>query len=374
MDPFVALRHELHRHPELSGREAGTARRIVEHFRPLSPDRMIEGLGGHGVAVVFAGIEPGTTVHLRCELDALPIRESNRFAHRSTVDGVAHLCGHDGHMAILAAVGAELSRRRPQRGRAVFLYQPAEENGAGAAAVLADPRFREIAPDLSFAFHNLPGFPLGTLLLREGTFSCASRGMRVRLRGRTAHAAEPETGLSPQRTMTAIMAALEALPTRVGTGSAQTFVTIVGARLGASDGFGVTPGDAEVRATLRGETDAALDRLVGEAESAARGIAAEHGLGLDIECADDFRAVVNALRAVEIVRRAAGDTPIRTMEQPFRWSEDFGRFSAVAETALVGIGAGEEAADLHHETYDFPDALIPPGAALGVAIVRECLG
>ncbi len=373
MNAIVALRRDLHRHPELSGAETETAGRIIEFFRAQKPDRVIDGLGGHGVAVVFAGPEPGPTVHLRCELDALPIQETNRFAHRSTVEGVSHACGHDGHMAILAAVGAALSTRRPRRGRVVLLYQPAEENGAGAAAVLADRRFPEIEPDLSFALHNLPGYALGALLIREGTFCCASRGMRVRLRGATAHAAQPETGVSPRLALSALLVALGDLPASLGGKGERAFATVVGGRLGADDGFGISPGEAEIRATLRSETDGTMDRIVAHAEALVRRTAAAHGLEFEIEYADDFRATVNAARAVGIVRRAAGTAPVTVVEAPFRWSEDFGRFSATTDVALFGMGAGEATPGLHHEAYDFPDALIPPGADCYLGIVRECL-
>ena len=132
----VELRHELHRNPELSGRERETARRIADFFAPLGPERALEGLGGTGLAFVFEGADAGPTVLLRADLDALPIREANDFGHRSQVDGVSHKCGHDGHMAILAESGRRLARRRPARGRVVLLFQPSEETGAGAAAAM----------------------------------------------------------------------------------------------------------------------------------------------------------------------------------------------------------------------------------------------
>ncbi|MCZ6762346.1 MAG: M20/M25/M40 family metallo-hydrolase, partial [Gammaproteobacteria bacterium] len=130
----VNLRREIHRNPERSGCETGTAQRLLRFFEPLRPDRVIEGLGGTGIAFVFSGTQAGPTILLRSELDALPIHEVNEFDHRSLHDGTSHKCGHDGHMAILAAVGEKLSKKRPARGRVVLLYQPAEETGQGAAA------------------------------------------------------------------------------------------------------------------------------------------------------------------------------------------------------------------------------------------------
>ncbi len=202
-------RRALHSAPELSGQEEATAREVRRFLEPTTrPDRIVTGLGGHGLALVYDGAEPGPTVLIRAELDALPIKEVSTFAHRSTRPGCAHLCGHDGHMAILAGVARGLAAQRPKRGRAVLLFQPAEEDGSGAEAVVADPKFAQIAPDFCFALHNMPGQPLGHAALKTGPVACASRGMRITLSGRTAHASTPGQGLSPMPALAALMPAL----------------------------------------------------------------------------------------------------------------------------------------------------------------------
>lgn len=188
MVDLIGFRHELHRFPEISGEEAETARRVAAFLAPMRPDKVLTGLGGHGVAAVFAGEGQGPTLLFRSEIDALPILELTDVPYKSEISGKGHLCGHDGHSTILAALGRGLSRERPKRGRVVLMFQPAEENGAGAAAVIADPRFAEIRPDLSFSLHNMPGMPLGHAALMAGVVNCASRGMRIALTGRTAHA------------------------------------------------------------------------------------------------------------------------------------------------------------------------------------------
>jgi amidohydrolase len=373
MNPVVQLRHELHQNPELSGCEKETAGRIARFFEPLQPDVTLCGLGGHGIAFVFSGTAPGPTVLLRCELDALPIQEINDFDICSVVDGVSHKCGHDGHMAILASVGCALSRNRPEKGRAVLLYQPAEENGRGAEAVICDPRFEEIKPDYVFALHNLPGFPLGQILVRDGTFSCASRGVVISLRGSIAHAAQPETGHSPTNAMCRTIEMLEQLRSSISIGNELAFATVVGARLGAADSFGTTPGDAEIRATLRSEADHTMNQLVERTEELMMHLASSERLQCDIEYLDDFNATVNTNSAVNAVRRAAGDAKVQAIDKPFRWSEDFGRFTRIAEGALFGIGAGLDLPDLHDPAYDFPDDVIPLGAAVLEELVREYL-
>lgn len=269
LDPVIRLRHQLHRRPELSGEESETAKTVAGFFRPLAPDAIIENVGGSGLAIVFAGTQDGPTVLFRCELDALPIRELNDFEHRSVVTGVSHKCGHDGHMAILAAAGIELASRRPVRGKVVLLFQPAEETGAGAAAVIRDPAFVPINPDFSFALHNLPGFPLGTLVLRDGAMTCASQGMTITLTGSTAHAAQPETGNSPAQAMCQIIEKLSALPTGIVPAGETAFVTVVGSKLGER-AFGTAPGYAEIWATLRSETDGTMSGIVEFAQESPR--------------------------------------------------------------------------------------------------------
>lgn len=371
-DAIVRLRHDLHRHPEVSEAEYETARRIREFFAPLQPDETVEALGGHGLAFGFGNRRSGPTVMLRCELDALPIRETNGFAHRSTRDGFSHACGHDGHMAILAAVGRRLADTRPSAGRVVLLFQPAEETGTGARAVLDDERFDALRPDLVFATHNLPGFALGDVVIRDGTFACASRGMTIELEGRTAHAAQPETGRSPALAMASLVDSLTRLRIAPGEGEPRiaSFVTVVGARLGERS-FGIVPDRAVVWATLRSPTDAGMSRLVQQAESLANDAANGASLDLRIDYDEVFAATSNDPAAAAIVRRAAGDRTVVEPDEPFRWSEDFGRFTAASPGALFGIGSGTDVPALHHSDYDFPDALLAPTADLFLAILRE---
>ena len=184
-DDLIALRHALHRQPELSGHEADTARLIATHLQATNPDRLVTNLGGHGVAALYDSGQPGPTVMLRAELDALPISEASGVPHASERPGFGHLCGHDGHMAILMGRAGT----RPARGRLVLLFQPAEETGAGARAVLDDPAFAALRPDYAFALHNMPGLPLGAVAVAPGPVSCASVGWRIAVAGREAHAA-----------------------------------------------------------------------------------------------------------------------------------------------------------------------------------------
>ncbi len=244
---LIAWRRETHRHPELSRQETNTARRVAAMLAPTGPDRLIEGLGGTGVAAIYEGASPGPSVMFRAELDALPIEELGDIDHRSLVPGKAHLCGHDGHSTILLGLARWLKQTRPQRGRVVLLFQPAEEDGFGAAAVMADPRYEQIRADYAFALHNRPGVALGEALISAGPANCASRGLSIRLTGSTAHASMPESGRSPMPAIAELMPALEALGPRGPLDADFAMVTVTHATMGAR-AYGVAPGEAEVLA------------------------------------------------------------------------------------------------------------------------------
>lgn len=368
-------RRALHRRPELSGEEVETARTVAAMLKATGPDRICTELGGHGVAALYDSGQPGPRVLLRCELDGLPIQELSDADHRSETDGKAHLCGHDGHMAMLAGMARLLGRQRPATGSVVLLFQPAEETGEGAARVVSDPGFYAIRPDYAFAIHNYPGMALGEVGVVAGPASCASRGMRVRLTGKTAHASLPETGLSPAPALSRLLVDMTGLSE--GTDLADpsfALVTVCHARLG-EPAFGIAPGEAELYVTLRSLTDTRMEALVAAAETLAQD-AAGAGLGLSIDYHDIFPACANDAKAAEIVRRAADmlGLPSGPGCLPMRPSEDFGHFGTGACLAFILLGNGTNGPVPHNPDYDFPDDLIGLGCALFAAIVEEILG
>lgn len=375
MAELVALRRELHRQPELSGQEKQTAQRIAAEMGRLGPDTLITGLGGHGVAAVWQGADAGPTVMFRCELDALPIQETGDPPYRSVEPGRGHLCGHDGHMAIMAGLARRLSRQPPRRGRAVLLFQPAEETGAGAAAVIADRKFAAIAPDFAFALHNMPGLPLGHVGLAEGPVNCASRGLAVQLSGHPAHASDPESGCSPMPALAKLMPALTALGQGTLDDPDFALVTVTHARMG-EPAFGIAPGDATLYATLRTLTDGTMTALVDKALGLVTKAAHAHGLAVEHRFEDVFLHCENDPRAVAVLRRALDRLGMAhsTAGQPWRASEDFGRFGQNAPAAMFLLGSGRDHAALHHSDYDFPDDLIAPAVRIFEATAHDLLG
>jgi len=372
---LTEFRRELHRTPELSGEERETARRVAEMLEPTRPDKIITGMGGHGVAAIYDSGAPGPTILFRSELDALPIQELGRIEHRSTVPGKAHLCGHDGHSTILLGFGRILSRARPTSGRVVLMFQPAEENGAGAAAVVKDPRYAEIRPDWAFSLHNFPGIDFGVGRLSIGPANCASRGIRIRLTGSTAHASRPWDGRSPMQAMAELMPALQASGSGKPLGPGFSMVTVTHAALGV-ESFGVAPGEAKIFATLRTIADAEMDALVDQVETLVRATAERHGLAWEREYDDVFLGCVNDAEASAILLNGVERAGLHHIlhDVPSLGSEDFGQFAlSGAKAAMVYLGAGKDSARVHTPEYDFPDGLIPLGIRIFSETLAACL-
>ena len=374
---LTEFRRELHRFPEVSRDERETAARVVAALGPLKPDQVVTDLGGHGVAAVFSGVQDGPSVLFRCELDALPIHEISDAAHRSTIDGKGHLCGHDGHTTILLALGRLLSRNRPARGRVILMFQPAEEDGSGAAAVVADPDFAALRPDWAFSLHNMPGCKLGECWLTDGPVNCASVGMKIALHGKTSHAAQPEFGVSPGLAMARLIPALGAMGAGGSLGPNYRLATVTHALMG-EPAFGIAPGYGEVWVTLRTMTDGPMAALRATAEALVQAEAQAHGLTCAITYHDDFGASINDPDATAQFARALDHLNIAHYigGLPERASEDFGRFSNVPGTkgAMVFLGSGLEHPALHNPDYDFPDDLIAIGASIFERLTRQICG
>ncbi|MCG6893303.1 MAG: amidohydrolase, partial [Desulfobacteraceae bacterium] len=342
------FRRQLHRDPELSGAEGATAAMVLERVSACRPAHILRKLGGHGTAFVFDGEGPGPTVMLRCELDAVPVQEHSRAPHSSRKEGVAHACGHDGHMAIMVGIAELLAAKRPARGKVVLLFQPAEETAEGAAAVAAEPRFGRLHLDWVFALHNHPGFPEGSILIRNGVFYCASRGLTARLVGTTSHASEPEKGKNPALALARLIQRLDRLPAEAALPGRIVLATIVHARLGFP-GFGVSAGDAEIMATLRADTEEGMDALAEAAAAAVGDEAAKDALEWETLWSDLFPATRNDPDACRLLERAAAAAalPVIRLKEPFRASEDFGVFTASTRGAAFGFGSGVGQPALH---------------------------
>lgn len=368
---LLHLRHQLHAHPEVAGEEQKTANRVRSILNSLQPDTLLSPLGKTGLAAVYQGRKPGPTILLRCELDALSIAETNTLPYTSKTPGKGHLCGHDGHMTMMLGVAEALSQAPLEKGRIVLLFQPAEEIGAGAKQVIDDTTFSTLEPDFVLALHNIPGEPLGEVLIKPGSFACSSQGYECFLHGKTAHAGEPEKGIPPTPVLAELFHALPELGKQFGD---DCLVTIIQAGLG-SIAFGTAPGEAELRATLRTPTDELMTELKQSVRDRIFSSIESTGIKLQDNWRDYFPATVNDPQVTDAVIHAAKTCGLNIiqMEHPFRWSEDFGHFTRRYPGVMFGLGSGTQQPALHNPNYDFPDDLLPVGRDLFLECIRQLL-
>lgn len=371
---LVRLRKELHQYPEVAHEEKETAERILNFLKSHAPDRTLTNIGGYGLAAVYEGKEPGPAVMIRAELDALPIQEYNNFDHASKNHGLGHLCGHDGHMVMVGGLAPLLAEERPARGKVILLYQPAEETGEGALQMLRDSQFRKIEPDYVFALHNLPGYPKNRIIIREGVFASASKGLIFRLKGAPSHAGHPKDGRNPSMAAAQIVESLMSIAPMHTDLHRAALITPIHIRVGRP-AFGTSPGEGEVMFTLRSHSNEVMETITEEAIRQAGKIAEAHEIRLEHEWTEKFVSLVNDPHAVSLVQKAASGlgTEVHFMAEPFPWSEDFGHFTEKYKGALFGLGAGEQQPQLHNENYDFPEELLETGLTMFHSIIREIL-
>ncbi|WPP50533.1 amidohydrolase [Catalinimonas niigatensis] len=375
LQKVVPLRHELHQHPELSGLEINTAETILNFLESSQPDKVHKNVGGHGLIFTYDSGQTGPHLMFRAELDGLRIQENNQIPHRSRFPKRGHLCGHDGHMSIIAGLGHYFGKQKPAKGKVSLLFQPAEETGEGGLQVVQSQAWQENQPDYLFALHNLPGFPAKKVLVKPGIFAAASQGLTATLKGTTSHAARPEQAKSPALALSQIIQ--ELLDFRSANLVYEDFVllTIVHALLGTPS-FGITPGHAELRVTLRSFRNEDMSQLQHWVEEVIVKRANTAGLKHDFQYSEVFPATINHPEAYQILRNAINTLEIDNLilDTPFRWSEDFGYYTRDCKTCFFGLGAGENKPDLHHENYDFPDEIITTGLQVFSAIAKQMLG
>ncbi|HOE05719.1 MAG TPA: amidohydrolase [Bacteroidales bacterium] len=358
----TGLRKQLRAMPELSGHETETAARIASFAQKQGADEIITELGGHSIAVVIHGNGPGKNLILRADIDAIP-----------TARGAAHLCGHDGHSAMLAGLIPVLVQQRPDSGNVILLFQSSEENGQGARALVDDPRFVALKPDLIVGMHNLPGFQAGSIVIKEGTFAMASHGLKVSLQGIASHAAEPEKGLNPAPALAEIVSAVDALARQIS--DEDSMITITCLRAGEY-AFGSAAGEAELLMTLRAASDEKLNELNRKIVAIATSTAERHALKISIVKEDIFPATVNHGECLGLVESAAGKQQLHVIKlnKAFRWSEDFGHYGSLAPSAMFGLGAGRDCPALHSAEYEFCDRIIGYGMGMWLSLIATANG
>ncbi|KMN37968.1 amidohydrolase [Chromobacterium sp. LK1] len=375
---MIALRHDIHAHPELGFEEVETRRRVIHCLRDCGYE-IHEGLGLTGVVGTLRRGE-GLTIGLRADMDALPIHEATGLPWASRVDGKMHACGHDGHTAMLLAAACELARRESWRGTVHLIFQPAEEGhgGSGAKRMLDDGLFRLFPCDAIFAMHNMPGFPAGQLGFRPGPFMASTDTALIRIQATGGHGAVPHKAVDPVVVAASLVMALQSVVAR-NVSPLDMAVVTVGAIL-AGEAPNVIPHSAEMRLSIRAlnpEVRALLRRRI---ETLAEAQAAGFGARAEVDYQLGYPVLVNDAAATALARQVAldwlGEDGLVAEMPPLTGSEDFSFWLEQVPGCylIIGNGDGEGGCMVHNPGYDFNDQILPLGASYWVRLVEHYLG
>nr|WP_314629095.1 M20 aminoacylase family protein [uncultured Noviherbaspirillum sp.] len=375
---FVAIRRDIHRHPELGFEEHRTSELVAESLAGwgYAVERKLGGTGVVGQLRKGSGIR---TLGLRADMDALPVQEQTGLPHQSCHAGVMHACGHDGHTTMLLAAARYLSEQADFDGTLNLVFQPAEEGLGGARRMMEDGLFEKYPCDAIFAMHNMPGHAQGRLVLRDGPFMASSDYVTITLKGIGGHGAMPHLAADPVVAAAGIVIALQSIVSR-NIDPQQTAVITVGA-LHAGSANNVIPQGATLELSVR-----ALDRSVRQAlETRIRDLvhaqAQSYGVTADIAYRRGYPVLVNTPAETDFARRVAldllGEDKVTTQGEPLTGSEDFAFMleRVPGSYLLIGNGDGHSAGAcmVHNPKYDFNDANLPIGAAYWVALAQAWL-
>lgn len=381
MKVLESLRHKLNINAELSGQEKKTNKIINAFLEKTNPDVHLKNIGGYGIIVIFKGKETGKNILVRADIDGLniPLVESRKTKDQSQKSELkvqnqySHRCGHDGHTAILCGLAMRYGKKRPEKGDVILLFQPAEENGEGALAVINDSQFKELKIDVAFALHNLPGYAKHQIVLKKGCFASASHGLKLVFEGATSHASQPEKGNNPQIVVTTLLDAFQKKYENLKKDKYNTILTVTHVSIGEKT-FGVTPGHAEIWLTLRSQDNKALNKLTESTIALCEYVAHEFKLRFSYSIHEAFEATINSIEEVETVEKAAKELKlsVNMINAPFPWSEDFGRFGTLCPACLFGLGCGLEHEPLHSPIYEFEDEIIDTGIDIFEKLIYLC--
>jgi amidohydrolase len=373
----VALRRDLHAHPEIAFLEVRTAGIVAERLRALGL-RPRSGLGRTGVVAVLEGDRPGRTVLARADIDALPLADAKEVPYRSTVADAAHACGHDGHTAVLLSVARILSeRRRDLRGRVVFVFQPAEEIVKGAAAMLADGALDGLEPDTALGLHLSSMHPTGTVALRPGPAMAATDAIRLVVHGYGGHAAKPNETVDPVVMAAHLITALQLLISRETDPVDQAVLSITSVHGGTA--FNIIPESVELRGTLRTFAPETRERLRARVLAVSEAIVASQRGRLDVDWREGSPPVVNDETATERVRLVAEGVvgPERVVRgERIMGGEDMALWLERAPGCYWFVGAsGSEASAYphHHPRFDIDEAALPLAVELFTKAILDAL-
>jgi amidohydrolase len=371
-----AWRREIHQNPGLMYDVEATAEFVADRLRAFGCDEVKTAIGRTGVVGVIKGAKGSSprAIGLRADMDALPIEEETNLPYRSKIPGKMHACGHDGHTAMLLGAAQELAKTRDFAGKAVVIFQPAEEGGAGAMAMIDDGLMDRFAIEEVYGMHNMPALSVGSFRLRKGPTMASADEITITVEGQGGHAAMPHQGIDPVVIGAQIVTALQTIASRNVDPLDSCVVSVT--RFQAGSANNIIPQSAWLNGTvrtLRASTRDAVERRIHEI---AAGLAAAGGATARVEYRRGYPPTVNHPKqtdfAAGVARKVAGESHIDPNAEPIMGAEDFSFMLEARPGAFIFIGNGDSA-KLHHPAYDFNDAALPYGMSYWVELVETAL-
>ena len=377
---FTALRRDIHRHPELGYQEFRTSELVAQRLASWGY-RVTRGLGGTGVVGQLVCGQGGKRLGLRADMDALPIQEATGLPHASSHAGLMHACGHDGHTAMLLAAAKHLAEHGQFDGTLNLIFQPAEEGLGGAKKMMEDGLFEQFPCDAIFAMHNMPGFPRGQLLLREGATMASSENITITLQGQGGHGAMPHVAIDPVVAGAAIVMGLQTIVARNVPPLHMAVITVGAFQAGEANN--VIPQTATLKLSVRSLDRAVRQLLNRRIRELVEAQAHSYGCQATVDFQGGYPVLVNTQPETEFARQVAlellGADQVVLQTAPLTGSEDFAFMLEQVPGSYLFIGNGDAASGghgacmVHNPNYDFDDGNIAIGSAYWVRLTERFL-
>jgi hippurate hydrolase len=368
---IVGWRHDFHAHPEVLYEVHRTAARVAELLRSFGVDEVVEGIGRTGVVGVIKGRGPGKTIGLRADMDALPIIERTGREYASTNPGKMHACGHDGHTAMLLGAAKYLTETRNFDGNAVLIFQPAEEGGAGGKAMVDDGMMDRFGIEEVYGMHNMPGIAKGAFAMRAGGIMAASDKFDIVIEGKGGHAARPQNTVDPVAIAAQLIVTLQTLVSRNVDPMRSAVLSVT--MFHAGDAFNIIPQRVELAGTVRTLDEDVRTLMETRLKEVTVGLVSTLGGQAAVNYHRGYPVTVNAAEAVDyaagIAGSVAGAERVDVNTDPSMAGEDFSYMLQARPGAFVFLGTGD-GPELHSDTYDFNDEVIPVGVSYWVRLVE----
>lgn len=372
-----AWRHDFHRNPELGFEENRTADLVAKLLTSFGLE-VHQGIGNTGVVGILKKGDSQRSIGLRADMDALKIHEKNTFDHCSQHDNKMHACGHDGHTAMLLGAAQHLAEQGKFDGTIVFIFQPAEEHGDGAKAMIADGLFELFPVDSVYAIHNFPSLAEGKFSVRAGSIMAAEDNFEINVNGVGHHAAMPHLGVDAIVVASAIVTAMQSLISRTLNPMDNAVISFT--EFITNGTVNVVPGQVILKGDTRSLTTEVQDHLEATMERIVRGICESYGAQYTFNYRRNFMPTINTAKEAEIAAKVAshltGSENVITDSSAVMTSEDFGWMLQVKPGAYLLLGNGDQGAgstSLHNPLYDFNDAILTIGADFFVELVQSQL-